>query len=67
MLAQLFVAARAAAAALLALWLHVRLPNLAPASVARAIAHLALSGVVLYCFTPRCRWLRSRERSARPF
>jgi hypothetical protein len=48
---QLFVAALAAGAAVLALWLHVRLPNLAP-SVARTIAHLALAGLVLFFFVP---------------
>ncbi len=48
---QLFVAALAAGAALLALWLHVRLPNLTP-SVPRAVAHLVLAGVVLYFFVP---------------
>ena len=50
---QLFVAALAAGAALLALWLHVRLPNLAPASVARTIVHLALAGDRALLLRPR--------------
>jgi hypothetical protein len=51
MAVELFVAALAAGAALLALWLHVRLPNLAP-SVPRAVVHLVLAGLVLYFFVP---------------
>jgi hypothetical protein len=49
---QLFVAALATGAALLALWLHVRFPKLAPASAVRTIVHLALAGVVLFFFVP---------------
>lgn len=49
---QLFVAALASGAALLALWFHVRFPALAPASAARTAVHLALAGVVLFFFVP---------------
>lgn len=49
---QLFVMSLASGAALLALWLHVRLPQLAPPSAARTVLHLALAGVVLFAFVP---------------
>jgi hypothetical protein len=49
---QLFVAALAVGAAVLALWLHVRFPQLAPACALRTIAHLALAGTVLFFFVP---------------
>jgi hypothetical protein len=48
---QLFVAALATGAALIALWLHVRFPNVAPSPV-RTIVHLALAAVVLFFFVP---------------
>jgi hypothetical protein len=49
---ELFVAALAAGAALLALWVYVRFPRSAPSSVLRTVAHLGLAGVVLFCFVP---------------
>jgi hypothetical protein len=49
---QLFVAALASGAALLALWLYVRFPQLTPPSAARTVVHLLLAGVVLYAFVP---------------
>ncbi len=42
-----FVLALAAGAALLALWIHVRFPALAPERLPRAVAHLVLAFVLL--------------------
>lgn len=48
---ELFVVALAIGAALLALWLYVRLPKLAPKTVPWTIAHLVAAGLVL-CLVP---------------
>jgi hypothetical protein len=61
---ELFVAALALGAALLALWLYARFPSLAPKSAAWTLVNLVAAGLVLYLVPDASSSLEAAVRTA---